>query len=196
MTRGANPTRKLIRTLVRRGTPGLLCLSLITSCTPTAWLNLTVTRRGTITIGFVNNSPHRANFTFGGYDPTDQATVPVFGQLRVEGNASSAQQTQACRRVFSVGGAELIRLIDRQNLTVNDAPALHEDIFFSSAPANDPLAAVPTEGTAVRRELFLGVDYLCAGVLLFTFVQDAASPGGFRMDYTFIEPTPPALPPP
>ncbi|MFO0973589.1 MAG: hypothetical protein U1A27_09145 [Phycisphaerae bacterium] len=185
-----------MRTLARSSIAWLGCLALVSSCTPTAWLNLTVTRRGTITIGFINNTPFRANFTFGGYDVTDQSTVPVFGQLRVEGNTSAAQQTQACRRVFSVGGDELIRLIRQQNLTVNDAPVLHENIFFSSAAAGDPLAAVPTEGTAQQRILLDGVDYLCAGVLVFSYVQDAAAPGGFRMDYMFIEPTPPALPAP
>lgn len=168
---------------------------LVSSCTPSAFLTLTATRRGNIQIGFVNNTAFRANFTFGGYDPQDQATVPVFGQLRVAGNTTAATQTQACRRVFSIGGAELIRLISVQNLTVNDAPVLHTDVYFSSAPAGDPLAASPTEGYAVATVIQDGLDYQCSGVLTFSFVQDAAAPGGFRTDYTFIEPAPPALPP-
>lgn len=169
---------------------------LIASCTPSAFLNLTVTRRNNIQIGFINNTPFRANFTFGGYDVLDSATVPVFGQLRVNGNSAAATQTQACRRTFSLGGAELIRLITVQNLTVNDQPVLHTDVFFSSAPANDPLAAAPTEGTANGMVLQDGVDYLCQGVLTFAFEQDAAAPGGFRVDYIFIKPAPPVLPPP
>ncbi len=173
-----------------------LCLAmLVTSCTPSAFLTMTATRRGNIQIGFVNNTPFRANFTFGGYDPLDKATVPVFGQLRVEGNTTAATQTQACRRVFSIGGAELIRLITVQNLTVNDAPVLHQNIYFSSAPANDPLSAEPTEGYALQQVEQDGIEYQCAGVLTFAFVQDAAAPGGFRTDFTFIEPAPPALPP-
>lgn len=159
------------------------------SCTPTAYLNMTSLRRGTILLGFVNNTPFRANFTFGSYDPTDQATVPVFSQIRIEGNTSAAQQTQACRRTFSLGGAELERLIRFQKLQVNDAPVLHEDVFFSSAPAADPLAAAPTEGTAQQRVLLDGVDFTCSGLLMFVFVQDAGAPGGFRIDYTFFTQT-------
>jgi len=169
--------------------------ALVSSCTPSAFLNLTVTRRNNIQIGFVNNTPFRANFTFGGYDVLDKATVPVFGQLRVEGNTTATTQTQACRRTFSLGGEELIRLITVQNLTVNDQPALHKDIFFSSAPANDPLAAAPTEGTANALVLQDGVDFQCSGVLTFAFEQDATAPGGFRVDYIFIKPAPTALPP-
>lgn len=169
--------------------------ALVSSCTPSAFLTLTATRRGNIQIGFVNNTPFRANFTFGGYDPQDRATVPVFSQLRVAGNTTATTQTQACRRVFSIGGSELIRLITVQNLTVNDAPVLHTDIYFSSAPANDPLAAAPTEGYAVQVNEQDGLGYLCSGVLTFAFVQDAAAPGGFRTDYTFVEPAPPVLPP-
>ncbi|MCK6455492.1 MAG: hypothetical protein L6Q92_03025 [Phycisphaerae bacterium] len=163
--------------------------SLAGSCTPTAWLNNFSTRRGTITIGFVNNTPFRANFTFGGYDTFDRNTVPVFSQLRIEGNTAAAQQTQQCRRVFSLGGAELERLIEFNDLNVNDMPVLHEDVYFSSAPANDPLAAEPTEGFAVQQVRLDGIDYVCGGLLLFVFVQDPAAPGGFRIDYTFFNPT-------
>lgn len=158
------------------------------TCTPSAWLNAVSVRRGNIQIGLINNTPFRVNFTFGGYDPLDQTTVPVFSQLRIEANTAAATQTQACRRVFSIGGAELTRLIEFQNLTVNDMPVLHEDLYFSSAPVGDPLAAAPTEGTAVQQNLEVGVDYLCSGLLVFTFVQDAAQPGGFRVDYFFLNP--------
>jgi hypothetical protein len=162
--------------------------ALMLSCTPTAFLNVTVTRRGNITIGFINNTPFRANFTFGGYDPQDQNTVPVFSQLRLEGNTAAQAQNQGCRRVFTIGGSELIRLIRFQGLNVADAPVLHEDVFFSNAPANDPLSAEPTEGRARQRTLRNGVDYICAGVLVFEFVPDLASPDGFRIDYTFLTP--------
>src|SRR5262245_59399429 len=177
----------------RCGSCAVLALSLaalVSSCTPSAFLNLTVTRRGNIQIGFVNNTPFRANFTFGGYDVTDQATVPVFGQLRVEGNTTAATQTQACRRTFSIGGAELIRLITVQGLTVNDAPVLHQDIYFSNAPAGDPLAAAPTEGTAQQIVQLDGIDYQCSGVLVFAFMQNAMAPGGFETQYTFVLPAP------
>src|SRR5437899_3328664 len=89
------------------------------SCTPAALNNLNpptvdftaptglpVPR--TIQVGFINNTPFRAIFTFGAYDPLDKDTLPTgFGQARLEGNTASAQQPQPCRKVFSVGDDEL-----------------------------------------------------------------------------------------
>jgi len=171
---------------------------LIVSCTPTAFLNLTFPTSdfapGTglpmaraLQVGFINNTAFRAIFTFGGYDPLDKDTSPAnFGQLRLEGNSSSPQLAQPCRKVFSVGGEELVRLIGVNDLTVNDPRALLDGVNFSGAPLGDPLEAAPTEGTAQGRILQGGVDYNCEGLALFTFEQDATAPGGFRIDYTFV----------
>lgn len=154
-------------------------------------------------VGFVNNTPFRAIFTFGAYDQLDNDTIPNnFGQLRLEGNTSSAQITQPCRKTFSVGGAELIRLIkeNRENPAINvtDENALIVGVNFSSAPLGDPLEAEPTEGTANGAVLTAGNEYTCArtdidqltgdGLIIFTFEQDAASPGGFRIDFSFVAP--------
>ncbi|HUN81376.1 MAG TPA: hypothetical protein VMV81_07680 [Phycisphaerae bacterium] len=156
-----------------------------------------------IQVGFINNTPFRAIFTAGGYVPLNSATLPVgFVQLRVEGNTSSAAQIQPCSKLFSVGGQELIKLIN-DNITspainVTDQQALVVGVNFSSAPAGDPLAAEPTEGTAQPLEVTNGTDFTCVrttteqltgtGVLLFTFEQDAAAPGGFRIDFSFVAP--------
>lgn len=157
----------------------------------------------TIRVGFVNNTPFRAIFTFGAYNQLDEDSFPTGAQqLRVEGNTSSAQFNQPCRRTFSVGGAELVRLIKENRnsplINITDELALVDGVNFSAAPANDPLAAEPTEGTALGREVLVGVDFTCArndirqttgtGLLVFTFEQDAAAPGGFRIDYQFFEP--------
>jgi len=158
-----------------------------------------------IQVGFINNTPFRAICTFGGYDPLDQETLPLgFGQLRLEGNTASAQIIQPCRKVFSVGGAELIRLIkaNRNNpaieASLNDPLALVDGVNFSSAPPNDPLAAEPTEGKAAPRLELNGAGFSCArtnpqqatgtGLLIFTFEQDVSAPGGFRIDYEFVQP--------
>src|SRR5438034_458452 len=59
----------------------------------------------TVQVGFINNTPFRAIFTFGAYDQLNKDTVPTgFGQLRLEGNTASAQIAQPCRKTFSVGG--------------------------------------------------------------------------------------------
>jgi hypothetical protein len=156
-----------------------------------------------ISVGFINDTPFRAIFTFGAYDQLDENTLPTgFGQLRLEGNTSSAVQTQPCRKTFSVGGAELIKLIEDNesdpNITVTDENALIDGVYFSGAPVGDPLEAEPTEGTAEGRAVLNGVDFTCqrvniddltgTGLLLFNFVQDAGAPGGFRIDFSFVQP--------
>lgn len=184
------------------------------SCSTTALLNNTsptsnfapglgIPTPRTISVGFINNTPFRAIFTFGAYDQLDENTIPQnFGQLRLEGNTSSAQIAQPCRKTFSVGGEELIRLIELNRnsplITVNDPAALVDGVNFSGAPLGDPLEAEPTEGTALGLVRLVGVDFTCertdirqvtgTGVLIFTFEQDAAAPGGFRIDYSFVTP--------
>lgn len=184
------------------------------SCSTTALLNLPAASAGfvagatepvswTIQVAFINNTPYRAIFTYGAYDQLDAETIPTnFGQQRLEGLTSTAQISQPCRKTFSVGGDELIRLLnEHQNnsaINITDPRALVRGVYFSSAPANDPLAAEPTEGTAQGMVLLNGVDFSCrrdniqaasgGGLLVFTFEQDSASPGGFRIDYLFIEP--------
>ena len=156
-----------------------------------------------IQVGFVNNTPFRAIFTFGSYDQLNQETIPTgFGQLRLEGNTSSGQIAEPCRQTFSVGGGELIRLLElNQNdptININDPRALIDGVNFSGAPLGDPPEAEPTEGTAEGRLVLSGVDFSCArtdirdttgtGLLIFTFEQDATAPGGFRIDYSFFQP--------
>ncbi len=157
----------------------------------------------TLQVGFVNNTNFRAIFTYGAYNPLDKDTIPTFfGQLRLEGNTSSAQIPQPCRATYSVGGDELIRLVNlhesNPSITVADTRALVRGIYFSGAPLGDPLEAEPTEGTALASVQILGVDFTCertdvtnpvgTGLLIFTFEQDATAPGGFRVDYSFIQP--------
>jgi hypothetical protein len=187
-------------------------LSLISSCTQSAMLNAWAPAAnfavGTgnptpraIIVGFINDTPYRAIFTFGAYDQMDKTSLPTgFQQLRLEGNTASQQFTQPCRKTFSVGGDELIRLItvneQSPSINVTDPDALVNGVNFSSAPPNDPQAAAPTEGTAQGLVVLDGDDFACnrtdirqatgTGLLLFTFVQDASAPGGFRIDYSFV----------
>ena len=194
----------------------LFCLGLCivaagtASCTSTALSALVSPRAGfgnnaqitprAIQVAFINNTPFRAIFSFGAYNPLDQDTVPNgSGQIRVEGNTASQQINQPCLQAFSVGGDELIRLIRKNEpgpaVNVTDPRALVNGVNFSGAPLGDPLEAEPTEGTALGRVVFSGVDFNCqrtdirdpggASLLLFTFEQDATAPGGFRIDFSF-----------
>jgi hypothetical protein len=185
----------------------------VTSCTTNALFNLPAATSDfspglgqpiprAVQVGFVNNTPFRAIFTFGSYDQLDRDTIPTgFSPVRLQGNAS-VQTSQLCRGTFSVGGDELIRLLRRHeadpSITITDPRALVNGVNFSGAPLGDPLEAEPTEGSADGLVLLAGVDFTCertnihdqtgTGLLLFTFEQDAAAPGGFRIDYTFIAP--------
>ncbi len=67
-----------------------------------------------------------------------------------------------------------------------DADAFDTVVHFSSAPSDSNAAALPTEGTALGREVLLGVDYSCADEIIFTFVQDPDAVGGFRIDFEVI----------
>lgn len=149
-------------------------------------LNFTSSTQGNILIGFVNNSPARAIFTFGGYDPLDENTTPTFGQIRLEAGTSSAQVTQVCRRVFSIGGADLVRIVKARGTSITDDKALITGVNFSTAPLTDPLGTQPTAGTAAPLLLFQGNDYVCDGLLLFEFNDDPSAAGGFRITYRFI----------
>ncbi|MBN2563800.1 MAG: hypothetical protein JXQ75_23020 [Phycisphaerae bacterium] len=193
----------------------LVCIAAgVTSCSTTALYNVFAATSDyvqgvglptprAIQVGFINNTSFRAVFTYGAYDQYNQETIPTnFGQLRLEGHASSAQVRQPCRQSFSVGGSDLIRLIQDNeadpSINVTDDRALVRGVYFSGAPLGDPLEAEPTEGTAEGVVVLSGVDFTCertdirdttgTGLLLFTFEQDAQAPGGFRIDYSFVEP--------
>ena len=194
-------------------TIGACLVTGIFACSPTALFNNTAARSDfgaggipvprAIQVGFINNTPFRAIFTAGSYEQLDNDTVPAnFVQIRLEGNATTAQIPQPCQGTYSLGGAELIRLIElnRNSPAVNitDEAALIVGVNFSGAPLGDPLEAEPTEGTAVGRDSLVVFDFTClrtgirqvtgTGLLLYTFEQDATAPGGFRIDFSFVAP--------
>ena len=175
----------------------------LTSATSDFAANLGIPIPRAMQVGFINNTPFRAIFTFGSYVPLDKETIPTaFGQLRLEGNTASAQQAIPCRKTVSVGGSELIRLLNENEndprINIADPRALVRGVNFSGAPLGDPLEAEPTEGTADGLELRAGIDFTCdrtdirdttgSVLVLFTFEQDASAPGGFRIDHSVILP--------
>jgi len=149
------------------------------------YFNLTQPLDEQISIALVNKTPYRAVFTIGAFDPFDQNTIPDFQQFRLEGDSVDFFQND-CRRAVAVGSQRLIDLINDSGQNVADADALVVGVNFSGAAANDPEAAQPTEGTAESIEVFHGVDYPCGALLIFTFVQDADAPGGFKVEFGVI----------
>jgi len=151
--------------------------------------NQTEERSGSITVTFINNTRYRAAFTCGSYDPLDRDLPrgPVdLQQFRLEaGNIQDAVSFD-CQRSFVIGTEGFIqRALDLQEDDQEgfDADAFDTVVHFSSAPLGSAAEALPTVGTAEGIETRLGVDYACNDELIFTFVEDATAPGGFRIEY-------------
>jgi len=202
----------------------VLCvLATLASCTPAAFFNNTVTlggnvpgQRGGISVMFVNETPYRAIFTFGTYDPqnTTQNTAvsfPIeFDQLFVDADAtnrldphsSSEIFTFSCGRALSVGGQRLVDLILENDLD-EDANAIalrplpdpvtgearsRAGIAFSDRDLDADGASDPTGGWSEGVVTLQGAEYQCDSLLIYTFVQDGSQPGGIRIDLSVILP--------
>jgi hypothetical protein len=167
---------------------GLMVLGLGQSpgCTNDILTNLTRSTLGTISVGFVNNTPFRAILTYGTYNPENQFSTPDFQALRLEGNSISVIDEPKCDRRMAVATSALISQITKAGANVPDQEALHSAVFFSAAPLGDALEAAATEGIAAGRDQDLGVDFKCRSLLIYTFEVDPRFLGGFRIDYEVV----------
>jgi hypothetical protein len=173
---------------------GLVALfaTLAAGCPDDFVANLIEERSGRISVIIINNTPYRASFTLGGYDalvrnPPSDAELQ---QRRLEAMTTTSPISLNCVRNIAIGTEALVeRVIETEgNLAANfDVDAFSELVHFSSAPIDDPAAALPTVGTAEGREVRLGVDFACGDQLIFTFEQDATATGGFRIDYNVLQ---------
>jgi hypothetical protein len=173
-------------------------------------------QRGEVQVMFVNNTPYRAIFTFGTYDPKNSnpdsplAFDIEFSQYLVDANAanrldpftSSEASTFTCGRALSVGGEQLVDLIFEQELdgeaNANALRPLPDEstgeanaragIAFSDRPLDAEDADQPTAGWAEGVVTLQGAEYACDSLVVYTFEQDAAQPGGVRVDVTVILP--------
>lgn len=172
-----------------------LLLLLLGACAQT-FFNMTSTlgganpgTRSNIDVMFINNTPYRALFTFGTYDPQnlnqdsrvafaprfDQFTAAANAADRLEGNTSSDVFTFACGRAMSIGGRQLIRLLIDEELTANlDEAALTTGIIFSADPLDSDGADQPTAGTGPETVTLQGAEYQCDSLLVYTFSLDTA----------------------
>ncbi len=181
--------RRLQWASVWAGLAGLTGLA--ASCSPELIANQTARRQGNVSFQFVNTTPFRASFTYGTYDALDRNPPgqPVLKQLRLEGRQTTAPEQVECRRNAVIGTQAFVdRIIaTKGDLATNfDREAFTPVVNFSSADKDSDAAALPTEGTAEGIELLLGVNFECADRLIFTFVQDPAAPGGFRIDFNVL----------
>lgn len=168
--------------------------------------------RGITDVVFVNDTPYRAIFTFGTYDPQDQNSVPQFGQFAVDPEQDETPFNRGldpdtvtqrgtfvvnCGRVFSLGGVDLIDRIKAQGdpRPVNQAPvieaALRPGVFFTSAPLDDPdaNAVVNFDARLDPPDSLLGVDYSCDALLIYTFEMDPDQPNQVRVRLEVVEAT-------
>ena len=153
----------------------------------------TAGRRGTVQVLFINNTPHRAVFTFGTFDQTDQFTEPDFRQFEpgefdrtLEGDRQTGILTLTCGRVFSIG-SEALESAMRLNLPDGDYndEALVEGVEFLDT--GDDTAPEPSlAGTAPPFEALLGVDFGCGSLLIFRLEFDDVGPSAFRVDFEVV----------
>ncbi len=195
------PRIRSIRTLTLSAT----AFSFFGGCDIATYLNQTASlggdvagSTGQVRVLFINNTPHRAIFTFGTYNNTDQFDQPDFRQLTglasgvtLEGNSSTALVTLSCDRVFSVGDPELLRLID-ENLDLDggllNPEALVEGVAFSAAALGEDNAGLATEGFAPSVRALLGVDFPCDSIIIVRFEIADVGPAPFRADFEIIPP--------
>lgn len=148
--------------------------------------------RGIVHVLFMNNTPHRAAFTFGTFDQTDPETRPDFDQFgpapdgqTLDGASASEIVTLSCARVFSIGGPALLALID-ENLpdavTIDEAFVEGVAFFSVDGDEDDPTLA----GTAPPLAALLGIDFPCNALLVIRFELDDVGPEPFRVDFEII----------
>lgn len=160
-------------------------------CPQSAGSYLFAQRVGNVQVQFVNTTPFRASFSFGSWDELDRRPPGAisFNQQRLAPNATTTPSNLPCRRNIAIGTQDMLdRTIatDADQIDTFDADAFVTGVNFSSAAADSPAAALPTEGTAAGREVIIGNDYSCGDLLIFTFVQDPDAAGGFRIDYELV----------
>ena len=192
----------------RTGAVGLVATLLLLSggCTADTFRNQTASRGGELAGGsgnidviFINNTPHRAVFTYGTYNNTDQFAAPTGGQFvgdaggaTLEGNTFAEAVVLPCDRVFSIGDSELLRLIhenvDEAVFETLDPDVLVEGVAFSSAALEEENADLATEGFAPAVRALLGVDFPCGSVLIIRFEIADLGPAPFRADFEIIPP--------
>jgi hypothetical protein len=230
---------------------GLVLAAICASCNPYGIQNSTTTLgrptlpdgstdptpglRANISVAFINNTPWRAIFTFGTYDPqnTVQGNVnsfrPKYQQFFVDAAATnrldaftsssnitftpaSATDVGGCGRVMSVGGEQLVTLIETNPNLLATSQSGQPVQNAALRPVCDPQTGKPIAGVGFYPETSAGpgenscdaaadlkgwttelitpqgTQYQCDSLLVYTFEPDATQPGGVRIDLEVILP--------
>lgn len=168
----------------------------------------TVGGRANLQVAVINNTPWRAIFTIGTYDPLYQPFAPRFRQFwndpttatnRLDAFTQSDTVTfNQCGRAVGVGNEELIDHIlknDTSAQQVTESSALRP---LTNSVTGDPMAGVlfvdETDATLAPRAWSRGIrtlqgsEYLCGSLLIYTFEPDESQPGGVRIDLQVVQP--------
>ncbi|MBI4716967.1 MAG: hypothetical protein HY763_04125 [Planctomycetes bacterium] len=151
--------------------------------------------RGTVRVVFINNTPHRAVFTYGTYDQTSPAFAPDFAQFgplagdnRLDGDATSAIVSLNCARVFAIGSPRLLSLLEANvpaENTIDDALVRGVEFFrVDTDDAGDEVLV--SQGSAPPFEALLGVDFPCNSLLIVRFEIADVGAAPFRVDFELI----------
>jgi hypothetical protein len=154
----------------------------------------TAGQRGNTQVVFINNTPFRAIFSFGGFDDLDTESEPTLLQFGssdttgdLEGNTQSDVLTIPCARLYSIGSTRLIAqvrsTIDEANI---EEAALVYGVNFSSAAVDDDDADAATEGKAAPLESRIAADFECGALLIYRFEINDAGPDEFVVELTII----------
>ncbi|RMF76920.1 MAG: hypothetical protein D6744_11915 [Planctomycetota bacterium] len=166
-------------------------LACAAGCAGALIANLVEEAQGSVIVQIINNTPFRASFSYGAFDDLDRNPPgPVsLQQIRLEAFTSSAEVTLTCGRDVAIATQKLVDRVIATNgdsAAGFDVDAFDDVVHFSAAPADSDGAALPDAGTAEGIIVRLGNDYSCGDTLIFTLEEDAAKPGGFRIDFTVI----------
>ena len=159
--------------------------------------------RGQIQVAIINNTPYLAVLTVGTYDQLDRFSEPYFrqfsvrenpdtGEPRLEPNSSLGIFYLECGRVFSVGGPDLLELIDVNlpDTAVQEEAFIQGVDFYSLVEGDEEEEDVgePDEliGSAPPLEAWLGVDFPCNALLILHLELDDFGPEPFRIDFELI----------
>jgi hypothetical protein len=202
VTFGAAVYRRIV-VVQRRGTWVLMgCLALLTGLGGCGDLFIhhtaslggsTAGARGTVQVVFINNTDHRAVFTFGTYNPSDRLSSPDFeqfglqtGQRNLGAGETSPILPGSCGRVFSVGSPRLLDFI-RDNIGLDEvnAEAFVEGVDFYSTETGAEGEPIPV-GSSAPLEALLGVDFPCGGLIVIHFEVADGGPNPFRMSFAVV----------
>lgn len=185
------PTRSETRAVGLAVTVCVLGTALSAGCTDSSlFRNLVAPVAGDVAFIFVNDTPHRAVFSFGTYNDLDRSPGAVnFEQLRLEAHTTSELVVVTCARNAAIGTEGFVTRVlatDADDRPDFDPDAFHEWVGFSSFPTGSTGAGLADAGYAEGLEVLLGYDFSCGDQLIVTFVEDETAPGGFRIDFTVL----------